>query len=415
MIGEFMSPTFEESFHFWYSILTRSPHIYRDYLLGNIHGVFTARVADLNRNIYCRIRNEGLSMDTYFAKLYEMLYPSTGSGHPHSYHRYIAWYRRLSELNKLYAQDVSRCFRHRFFTVIQNFHYRKLNTWIPKPTVSDRGGIFFFGTVHKTIRLCDFNLNLLPNLCFIEIVNSLQEVEHTHFLLGMSYPKNVTSLEYIISSTLGVKASVEIVYTSYTVCRAYTHSQMITQNSTMLVAPGWDRFTKYTSYINPLFGLKCGNYITKTFQHDLPYNHEIDMGVYLLQDEHPNRWTNRYSINVLSGEDNSNVKTILRRLITSLFNGVLDVFYASIIRADGVISLSGYRLQPIVCVFPRDNVDCRFDWNAIPPGDIPPLIVVGYKTSVNPELQVSDSHKNVYDISSLNFQTMDLVEYDYNG
>jgi hypothetical protein len=186
-----MPVTFRESFHFWYSILTKDPNVFRDLLAGRYHPEFSTRIAALNRNIYPRMRNEDLSLETYFGRLYEMVYPSSGneSMRPFNYHRYVAWYKRVSELKEIYTRDVCACFRNRFFVVIQSFFHRKLSTWIPKPAVSERGGTFFFGTVHKTLKISDFNLRLIPNLCFFEMINSLQEVEHTHFMLGTSYPR----------------------------------------------------------------------------------------------------------------------------------------------------------------------------------------------------------------------------------
>jgi hypothetical protein len=231
----------------------------------------------------------------------------------------------------------------------------------------------------------------------------------------MTYPKNVTSLEYILGNSLQCRVSIEIVYTSYTRCHAYTHSQMITQTSTILVATGWETFTTYHSYIHPLFGLKCGNYISKAYQHDLPDNHEISMEVYNLNTNHPDRWKNRYSINVLRRDDNSEVKSILKDLVVGFFNSDLDVYYVNNIRTTGVIPLDGYRLQPIISVSPPEGLDCHLDWSGISPGDIPPLIVVGHKNFVNDSLKISVYHKNVYDIDSLRFQPIDLYDYNIDG
>jgi hypothetical protein len=388
-----------ESFHFWYSILYRNRNTWINYLNTIYHHDYNNYLYLTKILIYPKINNGTIHVEVYHNLLFEMIYPPDGLTNYHQA-RHKAWFKRISDLRVLYNNDKIKCFKNKFWTAIQSVFHRKSNPWIPKPNSTLRGGTFFFGTAFGDIPISKFKYDVIPNVCFLEISKSLQEKEHIHFLIGLTYPRNRRMLELILKQILGVPTSVEPVRYSYLICKAYLKIQEI-EDSVLMIANGYNSFLNYHSYFNDLLGMKSGEYISKTCQHDLPYNHIIDMSTYLRCGTHPPRWISRYAIHLKYSK--VSLDDILDNLISSLFNSRLDVHYIQSCDRDGNFDLSTYQIQPIVCVFQRKST--RFDWGKIPEGDIPPFVVVLYEGEYNIR-SVSQYHKDVESLNQISLKSM---------
>jgi hypothetical protein len=282
----------------------------------------------------------------YFDLLYGILHLNTRRVSNSVWNRWIT--RRNKIVQKwMYLDDVKQCVKLPFFKNIQVYLKR---VSIPRSPLLDLhliGSRFVFITVYSSgVKIM---INKLVNLIYLYCGRCEQNINHTHIIMGFSYPKNHEIIKKCISfdGQNSLPIHVESIYKSVPAAHQYIKNQIYnTETITYKISPGWKSQKHYVSFISERTGPEVGREFEKADQHDLPYHCDFHR-FYYDTINHPQRWS--LSSFVYLKVDVSELRRTRNYLVALYFNSVRDIYVYD--DENSIIwNAPNYRYEPIIII-----------------------------------------------------------------
>jgi hypothetical protein len=259
----------------------------------------------------------------YFESLYALIHLNSRKI---GVYQWKTWVRRRQLLAQRFKSvgNIRDCVRNPYFRNIQVYLARLGVPRLAIVPIEEVGTRFVFITIHHP--KVDIDYEMLPNLIYIFYGLCEQNIEHTHIIMGFSYPKNYHIIRKAIQTPgrTNVTIDIESIHKSVIAAHQYIKNQVYEFSSVVYkIASNWEDQKYYRSYISERKGLTPMYEMAKGDQHDLPYHLRFHNYFYY-RIPHPRRWNSESWIYIVV--ESNKIMEVRDKIISLYFNSEEDVF-----------------------------------------------------------------------------------------